>query len=69
MIVFLIKIFFYYVSSSLIFLAEKVVEAVNVQNNGSWILFLDVQRKIINPLIPGGNKKITHTCYHQALKG
>ena len=61
MIVFLIEIFFCYVSSSLIFLAEKVVEAVNVQNNGSGILFLSVQRKIINPLIRGGNKKITHT--------
>ena len=40
MILFLIKNLFYCISDSLIFLAEKVIEAVKVGNNGSGILFL-----------------------------
>ena len=38
-ILFLMKIFFCYISESLIFLVEKVLEAVKIQNNGFGMLF------------------------------
>ena len=48
MILFLIKILFYYFSNSLIFLVEMVAEAIKVQNNESGILFKVRWQKCLN---------------------